>query len=68
MIVAAVPVKDLVNAKQRLVRVLDAAERRALARTMLTDVLRALGGAGLDRVWVVTREPEVAALARAFGA
>ena len=68
MIVAAVPVKDLVNAKQRLVRVLDAAERRALARAMLTDVLRALGGAGLDRVWVVTREPEVAALARAFGA
>jgi 2-phospho-L-lactate guanylyltransferase len=68
MIVAAVPVKDLANAKQRLVRVLDAAERRALARAMLTDVLRALGGAGLDRVWVVTREPEVAALARIFGA
>ncbi|HXD97337.1 MAG TPA: 2-phospho-L-lactate guanylyltransferase [Candidatus Acidoferrum sp.] len=68
MIAAAVPVKDLVNAKQRLIRVLDASERRALARTMLIDVLRALGGAGLDRVWVVTREPEVAALARSFGA
>ena len=68
MIVAAVPVKDLVEAKQRLVRALDAPERRALARAMLGDVLRALGGAGLDRVWVVTREPEVAALARAFGA
>jgi 2-phospho-L-lactate guanylyltransferase len=68
MIVAAVPVKDLVNAKQRLVRVLDAPERRALARAMLSDVLRALGGAGVDRIWVVTRDPEAAALARGFGA
>jgi 2-phospho-L-lactate/phosphoenolpyruvate guanylyltransferase len=68
MIVAAVPVKDLVNAKQRLVRVLDARERRELARAMLADVLRAIAGAGLDRVWVVTREPEAIALARAFGA
>lgn len=68
MIVAAVPVKDLADAKQRLGRALHAPERRALARAMLTDVLRALGGAGLDRVWVVTREPEVAALARALGA
>lgn len=68
MIVAAVPVKDLVNAKQRLMRVLDAPQRRALARAMLADVLRALGSTGLDRVWVVTREPEVVALAHAFGA
>lgn len=68
MIVAAVPVKDLAGAKQRLARVLDAPERRALARAMLADVLRALGGAGLDRIWVVTREPEVAALACTFGA
>ncbi len=68
MIVAAVPVKDLVNAKQRLVRVLDADQRRALARAMLTDVLRALDGAGLDRVWVVTRDPDATALARALGA
>jgi 2-phospho-L-lactate/phosphoenolpyruvate guanylyltransferase len=68
MIVAAVPVKDVVNAKQRLVRALDPGQRRALARAMLVDVLRALGGAGLDRVWVVTREPEVADLARSLGA
>jgi len=68
MIVAAVPVKDLAEAKQRLGGALDVPGRRALARAMLADVLRALGGAGLDRVWVVTREPEVAALARAFGA
>jgi 2-phospho-L-lactate/phosphoenolpyruvate guanylyltransferase len=68
MIVAAVPVKDLVNAKQRLVRALEPARRRELARAMLIDVLNALAGAGLDRLWVVTREPEVADLARGFGA
>jgi 2-phospho-L-lactate guanylyltransferase len=68
MIVAAVPVKDLASAKQRLVRALEPAQRRALARAMLGDVLRALCAAGLDRVWVVTREPEVAALAREHGA
>ncbi|HEX5816098.1 MAG TPA: 2-phospho-L-lactate guanylyltransferase [Methylomirabilota bacterium] len=68
MIVAAVPVKDLVNAKQRLVPLLDPGERRELAGAMLTDVLTALGSAALDRVWVVTREPVVAALARALGA
>jgi 2-phospho-L-lactate guanylyltransferase len=68
MIVAAIPVKDLANAKQRLMRVLDPAQRRELARAMLIDVLRAVDGGGLDQVWVVTREPEVAALARARGA
>jgi len=68
MIVVAVPVKDVVNAKQRLMRVLDGPERRELARAMLIDVLRALAAARLDRVWVVTREPEVAAIARSLGA
>jgi 2-phospho-L-lactate/phosphoenolpyruvate guanylyltransferase len=67
MIVAAIPVKDFVDAKQRLVRVLDPGQRRALARAMLLDVLHAVTTAGLERVWVVTREPEVTALARAFG-
>lgn len=61
---AAVPVKDLENAKQRLVPVLSPEERRALARTMLEDVLDALAEASLDRVLVVTRDPEVIALAR----
>lgn len=68
MIVAAVPVKDLANAKQRLVPLLAPGERHELARAMLTDVLTALAGAALDRAWVVTREPAVAALARALGA
>jgi 2-phospho-L-lactate guanylyltransferase len=68
MIVAAVPVKDVANAKQRLVRTLEPSQRRALARAMLIDVLHALTGAGLERVWVVTREPEVAEIARGLGA
>src|SRR5881397_565397 len=68
MIVCAVPVKDLVNAKQRLVPALEPTERRELARAMLSDVLAALRAARLDGVWVVTRDPEVVGLAAAFGA
>lgn len=60
---AAVPAKDLENAKQRLARVLSPHERRALARSMLEDVLEALAAAGLDSVLVVTKDPEVIALA-----
>ena len=68
MIVCAVPVKDLAAAKQRLVPALAPDERRALARAMLRDVLAALAAAGLDRVWVVTRDAEVAAAAGLLGA
>ncbi|MGH7275564.1 MAG: 2-phospho-L-lactate guanylyltransferase [Candidatus Rokuibacteriota bacterium] len=68
MIVCAVPVKDLANAKQRLVPALGAAERRDLARAMLRDVLAALAAARLDRVWVVTRDAEVARIAAGAGA
>jgi 2-phospho-L-lactate guanylyltransferase len=68
MIIAAVPMKDLNVAKQRLASALTLADRDQLARAMLRDVLRALGGAGFDRVWVVTREPAVEAIAHALGA
>lgn len=68
MIVAAVPVKDLAAAKQRLVGVLTPGERAALARAMLADVLGALRQARLDAVWVVTRDAGAAALARALDA
>jgi 2-phospho-L-lactate guanylyltransferase len=68
MIVAAVPVKDLVNAKQRLRTALDPTQRRRLAGAMLADVLGALVAARLDAVWVVTRDPEVRAMAREAGA
>src|SRR5262245_21562451 len=65
---AAVPVKDLVNAKQRLVPALDASERSALAHAMLEDVLTALAAALGDGLFVVTtdaRVMEVAARHRA---
>jgi 2-phospho-L-lactate guanylyltransferase len=61
-------VKDLVNAKQRLIPVLTGAERRALARAMLADVLQALTRALPDSVWVVTTDAEVMDLARCHGA
>ena len=67
-LICAVPVKDLANAKQRLVAALGPAERRALARAMLRDVLGALAAARLDGVWVVTRDAEVAGIARELGA
>ena len=62
-LVAAVPVKDLVNAKQRLVPALSPAERRALARAMLEDVLEAMVAALPGAVIVVTTDEEVRALA-----
>jgi 2-phospho-L-lactate guanylyltransferase len=65
---AAVPVKDLTNAKQRLLPVLTAAQRRALARAMLEDVLQALGAALDGSIYVVTADREVMDLARRRGA
>jgi 2-phospho-L-lactate guanylyltransferase len=67
MNIVAVPVKDLVNAKQRLVSALSPSERMALAHAMLRDVLRALVAAPLDARWIVTRDAEVTAAARDFG-
>ena len=67
-VVVAIPVKDLVNAKQRLVAFLSPPERRDLARAMLEDVLEALAGARIGPVLVVTRDPEVEGLAARHGA
>jgi len=64
----AVPVKDLVNAKQRLVSFLTPAERSELASAMLEDVLAALGQAHLGETLVVTRDAAVETLARRHGA
>lgn len=66
--VVAVPVKDLVNAKQRLIPLLSPSERGALARAMLEDVLDALVSVRLGEILVVTRDPAVEALARRRGA
>jgi 2-phospho-L-lactate guanylyltransferase len=65
---AAVPVKDLINAKQRLIPVLAPAERRGLAQAMLEDVLQALVRALPGSVFVVTTDAEVMTLARRHGA
>jgi len=64
----AVPVKDLVNAKQRLIPALSPPERRELARAMLEDVLDAAVAALPGAVLVVTTDPEVQTVARAAGA
>ncbi|HET6367234.1 MAG TPA: NTP transferase domain-containing protein, partial [Pseudomonadales bacterium] len=64
----AVPVKDLANAKQRLIPALSPAERRELARAMLEDVLEAAVAALPGAVLVVTTDPEVQAVVRAAGA
>lgn len=64
----AVPVKDLVNAKQRLVPALSPRERRELVHAMLEDVLEAAVAALPGAVLVVTTDTEVQALARAAGA
>jgi 2-phospho-L-lactate guanylyltransferase len=65
---AAVPVKDLANAKQRLLPVLTVGERRWLARAMLEDVLQALTAALAGSVHVVTADAEVMDLTRRHGA
>jgi len=65
---AAVPVKDLVNAKQRLVPALTPEERRALAHAMLEDVLAALGAALPGSVFVVTTDALVMEVVARHGA
>jgi len=64
--IAAVPVKDFADAKQRLGSLLTPVERAALARTMLEDVLAALCASPVDVVYVVTRDPEVTERVRDF--
>ena len=66
---AVVPVKEMQDAKQRLAGFLAPAERRALVKAMLADVLEALSAVSLlDGVLVVTRDPEAARCAASAGA
>ena len=65
--VIAIPVKDLVNAKQRLMPILSADERRELAGAMLEDVLDGLGPGLADSVLIVTRDAAATAVARRRG-
>lgn len=66
--VAVVPVKNTEQAKQRLSAILDAGQRQALYRAMLTDVLAALERSRLlAGVLVVTRDAWATALATQHG-
>ncbi len=66
---AVVPAKSLGEAKQRLAGVLTVVERQDLARAMLGDVLAALAAVpGLAGILAVTRDAELAAIGRSFGA
>ncbi|MFG1420742.1 2-phospho-L-lactate guanylyltransferase [Roseixanthobacter liquoris] len=64
---ALVPVKRFALAKRRLAPELSPAERAALAKAMLRQVLGVLAGCrGLAGILVVTGDPDAMALARAF--
>jgi 2-phospho-L-lactate/phosphoenolpyruvate guanylyltransferase len=60
-----IPVKNLVNAKQRLSLVLDQPERTKLAQTMLLDVLAAVATSNTE-VSLVTSDPYALELAQQF--
>lgn len=67
--IALIPVKELSQAKARLAPLLDAAERRELARAMYRDVLAAaLACQALDTVAVVSRDEEALSTAQEAGA
>jgi 2-phospho-L-lactate guanylyltransferase len=62
------PVKDLRNAKQRLVGILSPEERFALAHAMLADTVRAMCGVQrADKIFVVTNYEPAMKAARANG-
>lgn len=66
---AIVPIKQFHLAKTRLAPVLDPGQRRDLMRAMAMDVLESLAATpGIERIVVVSREPEVEALAAKVGA
>lgn len=68
-IAALIPVKGFSNAKQRLGGLLSRAGREVLAEAMFRDVLRqAVSARGLETIFVVTGDKEVAALASSAGA
>lgn len=64
----AIPVKNIANAKQRLAGVLSPEQRRNLFAAMVADVLEAVVAAlGPHRVWLVTGDDEVMAMADEVG-
>ncbi len=66
---AILPVKRFAQAKERLGERLGPAQREALAKAMVSDVLGALAvSRRLDGVLVITNEPSVSAIAKPLGA
>jgi len=65
---ALVPFKRFTHAKQRLRERFSDAQVESLGRAMLEDVLDALCHSSLERVSVLTDDPEVASVARGAGA
>jgi 2-phospho-L-lactate/phosphoenolpyruvate guanylyltransferase len=66
---AVLPVKEFAGAKQRLAGRFSPEFRRALAATMVEDVLAALAGSRrLSGIVMVTCDPDAAALGRRYGA
>ncbi|MFA7552934.1 MAG: 2-phospho-L-lactate guanylyltransferase [Spongiibacteraceae bacterium] len=68
MVWAVLPLKDFVNAKQRLSGVLAAHERRHLFHTMVEDVLGVLvSHPAIKQVLIVSDDPSAALLAEHYG-
>lgn len=66
---AVLPIKNLANVKTRLASVLSPAERSALFRCMVHDVLSAVTAVQvLGGVLIVTRDPDIQRVAAEFGA
>jgi 2-phospho-L-lactate guanylyltransferase len=64
-----IPIKQLEDAKQRLGSLLDSAQRQALFRAMVEDVLEVGTTCDrIDQVVVITADDTVGDLARAYGA
>jgi 2-phospho-L-lactate/phosphoenolpyruvate guanylyltransferase len=62
------PIKDLRNAKQRLVPLLSPEERFAIAQAMLADTIRAVRGVKeADKIFVVTNYPPAMKMAKENG-
>lgn len=67
MVWALLPLKDFVNAKQRLSGVLAAHERRALVQAMAEDVIEQLVAAPLERIVLISDDPSASLLAEHYG-
>src|SRR5229473_5994098 len=68
MLALLLPVKDLNNAKKRLMGVLTPEERFGLAEAMLADTVRAVRGVRrADKIFVITNYEPVIRMAEKYG-